>query len=246
MLNIYQIKLPHIFALLNILMNMDQLCVLYNEKVQEANEKYEAVLKCRQPLRDRYSQLGHRRVELEAKFSACAELNGNVKAAGKDKIKLNVGGVRVVATRSTLTLFPDSKLARLFSGRWDKKLQRDKENRIFLDVDPVCFKAILGHLKLCLESTAASPLLVPEVPEDQQSTFAHLCTVFGIFPEDKSGSAGKPRDDKAGDVHVGGVVTNDDIVDACDALKAVLKEERSMLDLMEQAQQEDERRFVEE
>ena len=76
--------------------------------MQEANGKYEAVLKCRQPLRDRYSQLSQRRVELEAKYSTCTELHGNVKADGKDKIKLNVGGVRIVAARSTLTVFPDS------------------------------------------------------------------------------------------------------------------------------------------
>ena len=68
--------------------------MLYDEKVQEANEKYEAILKCRGTLRERYSQLGQRRVELEAKYSACAELNGNVKADGKNKIKLNVGGVK--------------------------------------------------------------------------------------------------------------------------------------------------------
>ena len=113
--------------------------MLYHEKTQEANEKCEAVLKCRQQLHDRFLQLEQRRSDLEMKYIACAELHGNVKADGNDTIQLNVGGVGVVVKRSVLTLFPDSKLAILFSGRWDKKLLRDKKNRIFLDVDPVCF-----------------------------------------------------------------------------------------------------------
>ena len=80
-------------------------------------------------------------LDLETQCRASAELNGNVKAGGNDKIKLNVGGVRMVCKRSTLTaVFPSSKLAAMFSGRWDKKLLRDKENRIFLDVDHVCFR----------------------------------------------------------------------------------------------------------
>jgi hypothetical protein len=108
----------------------------YKEKRQEANAMFETI---RQQLDDRFVQLEQRRSDLEAKYSACAELHGNVKADGNDQIKLNVGGVGVAVKRSVLTLFPDSKLAALFSGRWDKKLLRDKKNRIFLDVDPVCF-----------------------------------------------------------------------------------------------------------
>jgi hypothetical protein len=112
---------------------------LYKEKTQEANTKFELVLKCRQQLRDRFLQLEQHRSDLEMKYIACAELHGNVKADGNDQIQLNVGGVGVVVKRSVLTMFPESKLAVLFSGRWDKKLLRDKKNRIFLDVDPVCF-----------------------------------------------------------------------------------------------------------
>jgi hypothetical protein len=123
---------------------MKQLCLLYQlqQKVLEADEKCEAVLQCRQQLRDRFVQLEQRRSDLEMKYIACAELHGNVRADGNDQIQLNVGGVGVVVKRSVLTLFPDSKLAVLFSGRWDKKLLRDKKNRVFLDVDPVCFQII--------------------------------------------------------------------------------------------------------
>jgi hypothetical protein len=64
--------------------DMEQLCMLYEEKTQEANEKCEAVLKCRQQLHDRFLQLKQRRSDLEAKYSACAELHGNVKVDGND------------------------------------------------------------------------------------------------------------------------------------------------------------------
>ena len=120
-------------------MEQQRLCSMYEEKTLEVTEKIEAVLQCRQQLRDRFLQLEQRRSDLEMKYIACAELHGNVKAGVNDQIQLNVGGVGVVVKRSVLTLFLDSKLAVLFSGRWDKKLLRDKKNRIFLDVDPVCF-----------------------------------------------------------------------------------------------------------
>jgi hypothetical protein len=166
---------------------MEQLRSIYKEKTQEANAKCEAVLQCRQQLRDRFLQLQQRRSDLEAKYIACAELHGNVKADGNDTIKLNVGGVEEVVKRSVLTLFPDSKLAVLFSGRWDKKLLRDKKNRIFLDVDPVCFKIILDYLTQCSELPGDAPLpSLPEVSEELRRMFDQYCKNFNIKFADKT------------------------------------------------------------
>jgi hypothetical protein len=220
---------------------MEQLCLLYHEKTQEANEKCEAVLKCRQQLYDRFLQLQQRRSDLEAKYIACAELHGNVKADGNDTIRLNVGGVGVVVKRSVLTLFPDSKLAVLFSGRWDKKLLRDKKNSIFLDVDPVCFQVILDYLTQCSElpGDAPSPSL-PEVSEELKTTFDFLCTFFKIVFTADTFSPKKVAKSK----HIQTAVCGGESVeDSCDALKAVLKEERSILDSMEQALEEEESSF---
>ena len=64
---------------------MEQLCILYEEKAQEANEKHEEVLKCRLQLHDsRFVQLKQRRSDLEMKYNTCAELHGNVKADGNE------------------------------------------------------------------------------------------------------------------------------------------------------------------
>jgi hypothetical protein len=224
---------------------MEQLCILYEEKAQEANEKHEEVLKCRLQLHDsRFVQLKQRRSDLEMKYNTCAELHGNVKADGNDQIQLNVGGVGVVVKRSVLTLFPDSKLAVLFSGRWDKKLLRDKKNRIFLDVDPVCFQIILDYLTQCSESPGDAPLpSLPEVNKELKATFGYLCTFFNIvFPKDTCTSAPK-KVEKNKHIQVA-VSGGESVEDSCNALKAVLKEERSILDSMEHALAEEESSFL--
>jgi hypothetical protein len=218
---------------------MEQLCLLYEKKVQETNDKFEAVLQSRQVLRDRFVQLKQRRSDLEAKHSAYTELHGNVKADGNDQIQLNVGGTRIVVKRSVLTLFPDSKLAVLFSGRWDKKLLRDKKNRIFLDVDPVSFKIILDYLTQCSELPGDAPLpSKPEVSKELRRMLDQYCIFFNIkFVEETSSTQGdKEADDDDG--------TEDVIENSCDALKAVLKDEGSILDSMEQVLAEEESSFL--
>jgi hypothetical protein len=219
---------------------MKQLYLLYQlqQKVQEADEKCEAVLQRRQQLRDRFLKLQQRRSDLEMKYIACAELHGNVKADDNDQIQLNVGGVGVVVRRSVLTQFSDSKLAVLFSGRWDKKLLRDKKNRIFLDVDPVCFQIILDYLTQCSELPGDAPLpSLPEVSKELRRMFDQYCIFFNIKCADETFGT---EEDKEADDDGGGDV----IEDSCDALKAVLKEERSILDSMEQALAEEESSFL--
>jgi hypothetical protein len=224
---------------------MEQLFLSYKQKEQESNEKYEAVMKYRQQFHDQCRQLEQRRSDLKAKYSAYAELYGDVEADGNDTIQLNVGGVGVVVKRSVLTLFSESKLAILFSGRWDKKLLRDKKNRIFLDVDPVCFQIILDYLTQCSESPGDAPLpSVPEVSEELKSTFDFLCSFSGIVvPKEQLSSMNDKESNDVDidiDIAVASDTSNDAIHDSCDALKDVLKEERSVIDSMELALAEDE------
>jgi hypothetical protein len=72
-----------------------------------------------------------------------AQANGNLIVADDDLIEINAGGKVVVTKRSTLTQIQGSRMEALFSGRWDKKLMRDGHGRIFLDVDPTCFRPSL-------------------------------------------------------------------------------------------------------
>ena len=70
----------------------------------------------------------------------------NFEVADGDLVEVNAGGKIVAAKRSTLTQFEGTKFEALFSGRWDKKLQRDSNRRIFLDINSVCFHVIVDYL----------------------------------------------------------------------------------------------------
>ncbi len=59
-----------------------------------------------------------------------------------------VGGELFSVQRSTLTsIFPDSYLANLFSGRWEQSIERDQQGNYFLDMDPGSFALILTYLR---------------------------------------------------------------------------------------------------
>ena len=151
--------------------------------ISDSQCTWQLILKDKQVLDDRCSELNERRASLEARLKACAELNGNVNAGENDRIKLNVGGVHIDTKRSTLTLFPNSKLGMMFNGRWDKQLLRDKHGRCLLDVPPICFKLILKYLQLYKASSDDSfsfPSPQFPVPRDLEATFNYLCTFFGI------------------------------------------------------------------
>lgn len=101
----------------------------------------EAVRQKSKALGDRYSSLLQRQHDL-------VKRHGGVDISDSDQIHLNVGGTKMYALRETLALIKGSRLEALFSGRWEDKLLRDEEGRVFLDIDPVIFKRILEHLCL--------------------------------------------------------------------------------------------------
>ena len=74
------------------------------------------------------------------------QCNGGSDIKGSDKIHLNVGGTQMHALRETLTKIKGSRLEALFSGRWEDKLLRDEQGRVFLDMDVRYFKKIMDHL----------------------------------------------------------------------------------------------------
>ena len=57
-----------------------------------------------------------RHTELERRKLEMAQQHGDDRVKGRDKLKLNVGGTRVAVRRETLTQFPATRLAVLFSG----------------------------------------------------------------------------------------------------------------------------------
>jgi hypothetical protein len=128
----------------------------------------------RDNLRQQWSALEEGVGALEARKQ---ELLGDHKLKGK--LKLNVGGVSIWVKRSTLLIYP-SKLAGLFSGRWDRRLLRDSKQRIFLDVNPICFRKIVeAHIQQLIASPGEKPAL-PVVPEELAETLTRLIDFFGL------------------------------------------------------------------
>lgn len=84
---------------------------------------------------------------LRNKMESAAEKYGNTNASADDVLEINAGGKVIVTKCSTLTQrMVGTKFGALFSGCWDKKLQRDGNGRIFLDVNSECFQEIMTYL----------------------------------------------------------------------------------------------------
>ena len=73
----------------------------------------------------------------------------------------------------------------MFSGRWDKKLLRDSHGRIFLDVDPTCFRAIVDYLNEILISSKDSPPNPPSVDDEHEHILHHQLKLFGLEPTEE-------------------------------------------------------------
>jgi len=97
-----------------------------------------------------------------------------------DIIHLNVGGMKHSVKRSTVTQVQGSLLASMFSGRWDNKLDRDEEGRVFLDFNPQFMEKVLSYLRALSICPAQQPPALPAAPEDQQEDFKNFLQYLGI------------------------------------------------------------------
>jgi hypothetical protein len=95
---------------------------------------------------DRFNELEEEKVEAVVR-------NGDDDVTDDDVIEINAGGKVIAARRGTLTQWKGTRLEALFSGRWDKKLIKDNDGRIFLDVNGDCFQAIVVYLNELALST---------------------------------------------------------------------------------------------
>lgn len=126
----------------------------------------------------RWDQLEEQRYELASRKAALAERNSSHKP--KKKLRLNVGGTPFTIQRSVLASRPRTRLGALASGIHDADLLRDKKGHIFLDLNPLCFRAIVDYLT-ALELGKGAVTLV--VPTGLEATMAHMVEFFGISEE---------------------------------------------------------------
>jgi len=109
----------------------------------------------------------------EEKKQMCQVLVGD-----DDIITLNVGGSKFVVKRSTLTQIQGSMLESMFSGRWESKLDRDKEGNVFLDFNPYCFGKVIDYLRSLKISGPNTPL--PVISEEERGNFESLLNFLGL------------------------------------------------------------------
>ena len=128
------------------------------------------------------SEKAKMKAEIETYEAEKLRMKG-VEVSGDDIINLNVGGVNITTTRSTLCQVEGSFLASMFSGRWEKSLARDENGRVFFDFNPQYFAFILDYLRAKKISTPENPAPLPKVPEDQVKHFNNLVEYLGLSNE---------------------------------------------------------------
>eukprot|EP00984_Skeletonema_dohrnii_P017700 scaffold8135_cov127-Skeletonema_dohrnii-CCMP3373.AAC.2 len=132
-------------------------------------------------LDDKEEELLIRLSKLEEQKEKVATEHGEAEdVSDDDLIEINAGGKIIAAKRGTLCQLKGTRLEALFSGRWDKKLQRDSSGRIFLDVNGDCFQAIVDYLnELAISSDEDPPAYTTVGGENRRTLHDHL-QLFGL------------------------------------------------------------------
>ena len=140
-----------------------------------------------------YKEIAERRTVLERKKSRMlAESLGLQKDDKTNKqddvetvissppvVKLNIGGKHLDVRRSTITQVR-SRLAWILSGRWDHVLPKDKDGRLFFDLDPEWFEPIINHLRDLGLQDPSKPIPGPTITLEHQFAFHYLVQYIGL------------------------------------------------------------------
>ena len=117
----------------------------------------------------------------ERKQNSAAVSDGSEYIRDDDVVEINAGGRIIAARRSTLCQLKGTRLEALFSGRWDKKLCRDSNGRIFLDVNGDCFQAIVDFLNEMTISSEEHPSEPPSMDDaGDKQVLAQYLELFGL------------------------------------------------------------------
>jgi len=136
---------------------------------EDQQRKLSMIEEAHAKLKERQTQLE----ELEKRIFALAD-------SGSDIVHLNVGGQPMSTTRAVLCSAEGSLLAGMFSGNFDHGHQKDKEERIFLDLDPPLFAKVLSHLRLRRISSPECPAPLPHIPEEVRPEYDMMVRYLGL------------------------------------------------------------------
>ena len=117
----------------------------------------------------------------EQKRNSSAVGVGTEYIRNDDVVEINAGGKIIAARRGTLCQLKGTRFEALFSGRWNKKLQRDSNGRIFLDVNGDCFQAIVDYLNEYVISSEEHPADPPSIDDFEfKQVMAQYLDLFGL------------------------------------------------------------------
>ena len=100
-----------------------------------------------------------------------------------DVIELNVGGQKMTTLRSTLTVVPHSKLAKMFDkDNSEKNLPLDKQGAVFFDYNPIHFNYLLDQLRAIkrMPKTPGYQLQFQAPYVSSQLNFTHMLVDLGL------------------------------------------------------------------
>ena len=97
-----------------------------------------------------------------------------------DIIELNARGKIITTLRSTLTLAPDTMFTNMFSGRWEERMKRDNNGRVFLNHNPELIKIIVNFLCAKEIEDPSDPMESPTIPDGKKKEFEILLRYFGL------------------------------------------------------------------
>eukprot|EP00588_Corethron_pennatum_P027358 CAMPEP_0194312080 /NCGR_PEP_ID=MMETSP0171-20130528/9001_1 /TAXON_ID=218684 /ORGANISM="Corethron pennatum, Strain L29A3" /LENGTH=601 /DNA_ID=CAMNT_0039066451 /DNA_START=172 /DNA_END=1977 /DNA_ORIENTATION=+ len=159
---------------------MDNLNAAKNTTEYAWNKHAGAFNSTRKSINDATDDIERGFAALKIKQDLLSKENEGADVDDEDVLEINAGGKIVKATRKNLTQLKGTRLEALFSGRWEKQLQRDRDGRVFLDVNASCFRSIVDYLS---ELAISSPDDLPEPPhvDEADTIFLYrLLTVLGI------------------------------------------------------------------
>ena len=139
-----------------------------------------AYRRCTEELDNAEVSIRDRARRLEKRRNRAVEEHGFPNATDDDLLEINVGGTLFAARRGTLCLLKESRFEAVFSGRWQKTLQKDREGRIFFDANPKCFRALLDCLKDLKAEQPSAGKTKPTIYDEYYRLLAQLSKMVGI------------------------------------------------------------------
>jgi hypothetical protein len=154
-----------------------------NKRLKAAHENVENEYNTLMEELDREEKaLNTRLGEINKQMDSAAEKYGNIHASDEDILEINAGGRMFIVKRSTLTMHTmGTKFWALFNGRWENKLQRDMNGRIFLDVNPECFQAIVAYLNEMMISCEDNAPDQPSVDDEHKLLLWQHLALFDFW-----------------------------------------------------------------